>query len=115
MDDPDLGAAALADDATGGGGGASGSEEGGGMETWPDDDDDEDEPRPTRSTANTGAGLSTRPPARGGKCRQKQGAALFGSAPKKPKNPTTTTRRKEVAAKVAKYQRQPKVPVMVSA
>ena len=30
------------------------------------------------------------------------GDALFGSAPKKPKNPAVATRRKEVAAKVAK-------------
>ena len=115
VEDPDLGATALADDAAGGGDGAGGSEEGGGVETWPDNNKDEDEPRPARSMANTGAGPSTRPSARGGKCKRKQGAALFGSAPKKPKNPAAATRRKEAAAKVAKYQRQPKVPVMVSA
>ena len=85
------------------------------MGTWTDKDNDEDELRPTRSTANTGAGLSTVPPARGSKRKWKQGAALFGSAPKKPKNPAAATRWKEAAAKVAKYQRQPKVPVMVSA
>ena len=45
VDDPDLGAAALEDDAIGGGDGAGGSEEGGGVETWPDDDEEEDEPR----------------------------------------------------------------------
>ena len=112
-DDPDLGAAALADDATGDGGGAGGSEEGGGVETWPDDDGDEDEPRPARSTANTGAGPSTEPPARGGKRKRKQGVSLFGSTPKKPKNPAVVTRRREAVAKVAKFQRQPKVPPMV--
>ena len=85
------------------------------MGTWPDDDNDEDEPRPTRSSANTDAGPSSGTPARGSKRKRKQGAALFGSAPKKPKNPAAATRRKEAAAKVAKYQRQPKVPVMVSA
>ena len=85
------------------------------METWPDDDDDEDEPHPARSTANTGAGPSTGPPARGGKRKWRQGAALFGSAPKKPKNPAAATRRKETATKAAQYQRRPKVPVMVSA
>ena len=115
VDDPDLGAAALEDDAIGGGDGAGGSEEGGSVETWPDDDNDEDEPRPARSTTNTDAGPSTGPPARGGKHKRREGAALFGSAPKKPKNPAAVTRRKEVAAKVAKYQRQLKVPVMVSA
>ena len=62
LDDPDLGAAALADDARGGGSGAGGAEEGGGMETWPDNDDEEDEPRPSWSSANTGAGPSTRRP-----------------------------------------------------
>ena len=113
--DPDLGAAALTDDAAGSGDGAGGSEEGGGVETWPDDDDDEDEPRPARSTANTDVGLSIGAPTRGSKRKRKQGVALFGSAPKKPKNPAAATRQKEAAAKVAKYQRQPKVSVMVSA
>ena len=102
LDDPDLGAAALADDATGGGG-AGGFEEGGRVETWPKDDDDEDEPRPARSTANTSAGPSTGLPAHGGKRKRKQGTALFGNASKKPKNPAAATRRKETAAKVAKY------------
>ena len=36
VDDPDLGAAALEDDATGGVYGASCSKEGGGIKTWPD-------------------------------------------------------------------------------
>ena len=62
-DDPDLGAASLADNAIGGGGEAGGSEEGGGVETWPDDGDDEDESRPSRSTANTSAGTSNGTPA----------------------------------------------------
>ena len=94
VDDPDLGAAALADDAVGGGDGAGSSEEGGGVETWPndDDDDDEDEPRPTQSTANPGTGPSTGSPTRGGKRKRKQGAALFGSVPKKPKNLAAATR-----------------------
>ena len=115
LDDPDLGAAALADDATGGGDGAGSSEEGGSMETWPDNDDDEDKPRPTRSTANTGADPSSGPPARGDKHKRRQGAAQFGSAPKKPKNPAAATRRKKAAAKVAKLRRLPKAPPMVSA
>ena len=34
LDDPDLGAAALADDARGGGSGAGGAEEGGGEGLW---------------------------------------------------------------------------------
>ena len=77
LDDPDLGAAALVDDATGGGGradggsGAGGSEGGGGVEAWPDDNKDVDEPRPTRSSATTGVGPSSGPPAPGGKRKQK--------------------------------------------
>ena len=85
------------------------------MEAWPDIDEDEDEPRPARSSATTGAGPSSGPLARGSKRKRKQGTALFGSMPKKPKNPTVTTRRKEATAKVAKFQRQPKAPPMVSA
>ena len=115
MDDPDLGAAALEDDTVSGGNGAGGSEDGGGMETWPDDDDDEDEPRPARGAANTGAGPSTGLAAQGGKHKRKQGTALFGSAPKKPKNSAAATRRKEAAAKAAKFQKLPKAPPMVSA
>ena len=85
------------------------------MEAWPDDNKDEDEPRPTRSSATTGVGPSFGPPAPGGKRKRKQGSTLFGSVPKKPKNPAAATRRRKTAAKVAQYQRQPKVPVMVSA
>ena len=109
MDDPDLGAAALVDDATGGGGradgsgGAGGSERGGGVEAWPDNDEDEDEPRPARSSATTGTVPSARPPAPGGKHKRKQGSTLFGSAPKKPKNPAAATRRKETAARATQY------------
>ena len=115
VDDPDLAAAALEDDAVGGGGGAGGSEEGGGIETWPDDDDEEDEPRPARGTVNAGAGPSTEPTARDGTRNRKKGVVLFGSAPKKAKNPTAATRRKEAAAKAAKFQKLPKAPPMVSA
>ena len=120
LDDPDLGAAALVDDATcgggraDGGGGAGGSKGGGGVEAWPDDDEDEDEPRPARSSAATGTGPSSGPPAPGGKRKRKQGSTLFGSAPKKPKNPAVATRQKDTAARATQYQRQPKVPVMVS-
>ena len=118
---PDLGAATLVEDATSdgdradGGGGAGGSKGGGGMETWPDDDEDEDEPHPARNSATTSAGPTSRPPAPGGKRKRKQGSTLFGSAPKKPKNPTVATRQKDTAARATQYRRQPKVPVMVSA
>ena len=114
VDDPDLGAAALEDTATGGIYGAGGSEEGG-IETWPDDDDEEDELRPSRGAGKTDAGPFTEPTARGGTRKRKQGADLFGSLPKKTKNPTGATRQKEAAAKAAKYHKLPKAPPMVSA
>jgi len=114
VDDPDLGVAALEDDATGGVYGAGGSEEGG-IETWPDDDDEEDEPHPARGAGRADAGPSVEPTARGGTRKRKQGVVLFGSAPKKTKNSTAATKRKEAAAKAAKYQKLPKAPPMVSA
>ena len=106
-DDPDLGVAALEDTATGDVYGAGGSEEGG-IETWPDDDDEEDESRPSRGVGKMDAGPSAEPTARGGTRKRKQGAALFGSVPKKAKNPTAVTRRKEAAAKAAKFQKLPR-------
>lgn len=108
-DDPDLGVDALEEDAVGGG------DRAGDVETWPDNNDEEDDPRPAESTSNTGAGPSAGPFAQGGKRKRKQGAALFGRVPKKPKNPVMATRQKEAAAKVAKFDRQPKAPPMVSA
>ena len=71
MDDPDLGAAALEDDAVSGGDGAGGSEEGGGIETWPNDDDEEDKPCPARGAVNAVVGPSAEPSARGGKRKRK--------------------------------------------
>ena len=47
VDDLDLGAAALEDDATSGIYGAGGSEEGVSVESWPDDFEEEEEPRPS--------------------------------------------------------------------
>ena len=96
-DDPDFGAAALEDDTIGGDDGAGASEDVGGIETWPDDDEDEDESRHARGAGNADVGPSAEPAAEGGTCKHKQGAALFGSAPKKTKNPTVATKRKEAA------------------
>nr|XP_020182865.1 actin cytoskeleton-regulatory complex protein PAN1-like [Aegilops tauschii subsp. strangulata] len=101
VDDPDLGAAALEDTAIGGVYGAGGSEEGD-IETWPDDDDEEDKPWPLRGAGKVDAGPSAEPTARGGTRKRKTGAVLFGSVPKKAKNPTAATKRREAAAKAAK-------------
>ena len=105
----------MEDDALGGGDVAGGSEEEGGIEAWPDYDDEEDEPRHARGAGKAYVGPPAEPAARGGTCKRKQGVVLFGSAPKWTKNPTAATRRKEAAAKVAKYQKLPKAPPMVSA
>ena len=102
LDDPDLGATALVDDATSGGGRADGGGGAGGVEAWPNDDEDKDEPRPARSSATTGAGPSSGLPAPGGKRKRKQGSTLFGSAPK---NPAAATRWKETTARATQYQR----------
>ena len=115
VDDPDLGAAALEDDAIGGDDGTGASEDMGGIETWPDDDEDEDEPRPARGTGKADVGPSTDTATQGGTRKRKQGVALLGSAPKKKKNSTTVTRQKEAAAKAAEFQKLLKVPPMVSA
>ena len=79
-----------------------------------EDDEDEEEPRPTQGAGKVDAGPSDEPTTRGGTRKRKQGVALFGSEPKKPKNPSGATKRKEAAAKAAKYQKLPKAPPMVS-
>ena len=91
-DDPNLGAAALEDDAIGGGNGAGASKDVGGIKTWPDDDEDEDKPRHARGAGKADVGPSTELAAQGGTCKRKQGDALFRSVPKKTKNPTATTK-----------------------
>ena len=75
VDDPDLGAAALEDDATCGVYGVGGSEEGGGMETWPDDFEEEDAPRHMRGADKVVVGSSAAPSAQAGTRKRKQGAA----------------------------------------
>ena len=72
VDDPDLGAAALEDDATGGAYGAGGSEEGGGVETWSDDfEEEDDEPRPSWGAGKVDAGPFAELTARGGTQKRK--------------------------------------------
>ena len=65
--------------------------------------DEEDEPRHARGAGKADVGPPAEPAARGGTRKRKQGVVLFGSAPKKTKNPTAATRRKEAAAKAAKF------------
>ena len=65
VDDPDLGAAALEDDAEGGGGAAGGPRLGASLEDWPDDDE-EVVPRHQPGAGQSGAGSSAPPDAQGG-------------------------------------------------
>ena len=66
LDDPDLGAAALDDDAVGGGGDAGGSGFTAGFDDWPDDDEANPIPRHQPASDHQGAGPSGGPPAQGG-------------------------------------------------
>ena len=93
----------------------AGSSEEGNIETWPDDEEEEEETCPAQGSGRSDAGPSVEPTARGGTRKRKQGAVLFGGAPKKAKNPTAATRRKEAAAKASKFQKLPKAPPLVSA
>nr|XP_020182111.1 uncharacterized protein LOC109767802 [Aegilops tauschii subsp. strangulata] len=119
--DPDLGAAALEDDARGGCGGAVGSVGGGGVEDWSDDEEEEQVPRHPLPSDRVGPSSSAAPTAPGGGSKRR-GVLLFGSHPKKPKhwaaaakNMAAATKWREAAAKATKFQKAPKKPPMVSA
>nr|XP_020148351.2 translation initiation factor IF-2-like [Aegilops tauschii subsp. strangulata] len=117
--DPDLGSAALEDDATGGGGGAGGSAGGGGVEDWSNDDEEEEEvSRRPPPADRMGPSSSAAPTAPGGGSKRR-GVLLFSSHPKKPKhsaaaakNMAVATKRRKAAAKAAKFQKAPKQPPM---
>ena len=91
LDDPDLGADALVNDAAGGGGkaddgsGAGGSEGGGGVGAWPDDNEDDDEPRPARSSATTIAGPSSGPPAQAASANENRARPCSAALPRSPR------------------------------
>ena len=97
MDDPDLGAAALEDDAEGGGGAAGGPRLGSSLEDWPDDD--VWEPAPSRPSGSNRPSSSAAPAARGGAHKRRAALNLFGSQSKKPRGSAAATKRDEVAAK----------------
>ena len=108
MDDPDLGAATLEDDGTGGGGG-TGRSGGGSVETWLDDEEELEARRP-RGVDKAGASSSAAP---GGAQKCRAAVPLFESRPKKLKNPTTTTKRREAAINAAQFQWALKQPPVV--
>ena len=114
LDDPDLGAATLADDTVGGGGEAGGSGLGASFDDWPDDDEAEVVPR-RQPASEHGVGSSAAPAARGGAQKRRTASGLFGSRPQKPKSGAAATRRDEAATKVAHFRKVVKQPQKVSA
>ena len=114
--EPDLGAAAMEeDDATGGGGGETGGFSGGGLGEWPDDDAEDRELCRGHHTNKMGAGSSAAPTASAGALKRRAEGMLYGSRSKKPKTSAAVTKRREAAAKAARFQKAPKQPPMVSA
>ena len=114
VDDPDLGAAALEDDAEGGGGAACGPRLGASLEDWPDDDE-EVIPRHQPGAGQSGTGSSAPPDAQGGGKKRRARASLFGSRPKKPKGSAAATKRDEAATKANRFRKVVKTPQLVSA
>ena len=114
VDDPDLGAAALEDDAEGGGGTVGGPRLGASLEDWPDDDE-EVAPRPRPGASHPGAGSSAAPGAPGGGKKRRAGTSPFGTRPKKPRGSTVATKRDEAAAKANRFRKVVKTPQLVSA
>ena len=116
VDDPDLGAAALEDDAEGGGGTAGNFRPSATFTDWPDDDTEgEVAPRHRPGASQPGAGSSAAPGAPGGGKKRRAVPTLFGSRPKKPKGSAAATRRDEAAAKAIRFRKEVKKPPLVSA
>ena len=113
VDDPDLGAAALEDDAEVGGGVSGGPRLGASLEDWPDDDE-EVVPRHQPGAGQSGAGSSAPPDAQGGAKKHRAGTILFGSRPKKPKGSAAATKRDEAAAKANRSRKVVKTPQLIS-
>ena len=114
VDDPDLGAAALEDDAEGGSGAAGGPRLGASLEDWPDDDE-EVAPRHQPGAGQPGASSASMPDSQGGAKKRRAGTGLFGSRPKKPKGLAAVTKRDEAAAKANRFRKVVKTPQLISA
>ena len=116
VDDPDLGAAALEDDAEGGGGTAGDFRPSATFADWPNDDaEGEVAPRHRPGASQPGAGSSATPGAPGGGKKRRAVPTLFGSRPKKPKGSAPATRRYEAAARAIRFLKEVKKPPLVSA
>ena len=114
VDDPNLGAAALEDDAEGGGDVSGGLRLGTSLEDWPDDDE-EVVPRHQPGAGQPGAGSPAPPDAQGSSKKRRAGTSLFGSRPKKPKGSAAATKRDEAAAKANRFRKVVKTPQLISA
>ena len=116
VDDPDLGAAALEDDAEGGGGTAGDFRPSATFADWPKDNTEgEVAPRHRPGASQPGAGSSAAPGAPGGGKKRRAVPTLFGSRPKKPKSLAAATKRDEAAAKAIRFRKEVKKPPLVSA
>nr|XP_040252088.1 uncharacterized protein LOC120969081 [Aegilops tauschii subsp. strangulata] len=115
VDDPDLGAAALEDDAEGGGGKAGGSRLRASLEDWPDDDAGEVAPRHQPGFGQPGASSSAAPDAQGSAKKRRAAPSLFGSQPKKPKGSSAATKRDDAAVKAIRFRKAVKEPQLSAA
>ena len=114
VDDPNLGAASLEDDAEGGSGAAGGPRLGASLEDWPDDDE-EVTPRHQPGAGQPGASSAAAPDAQGGAKKRRAETSLFGSRPKKPKGLAAATERDEAVAKANRFRKVVKTPQLISA
>ena len=115
LDDPDLGAAALDDDAVGGGGETCGFGFTASFDDWPDDDKADPIPRRQPTSDHQGAGPSGGLSARGSTQKRQAALTLLGGRPKKPKGSAAATKRDEAAAKAACFRKVVKQPQAVLA
>ena len=115
VDDPDLGAVALEDDAEGGGGTAGDFRPSATFADWPKDDAEGGvAPRHRLGASQPGAGSSSVLGAPGGGKKCRDAPTLFGSQPKKPKGSAAATRRDEAAAKAIRFRKKVKKLSLVS-
>ena len=116
VDDPDLGAAALEDDAEGGGGTAGDFRPSTTFADWPEDNAKREvAPRHRPGASQPGAGSAAAPGGPGGGKKRRAVPTLFGSRPKKPKGSAAATRRDEAATKAICFRKEVKKPPLVSA
>ena len=116
MDDPNLGAEALEDNAEGGGGTTCDFRPSATFADWPEDDAEGGvAPHHRPGASQPGAGSSAASGAPGGGKKHRAAPTLFGSRPKKPKGSAAATRWDEAAAKAIRFRKEVKKLPLVSA